>query len=333
VVCVVLVSFGYSQLPFMPQGMPYTAYLADAAGIVSGSDVTVADIKVGSVSKVRLAGDSAVVVFTVDRKVKLGDQTLVQVKTDTVLGQRSLAVTPGGSGESTTIPLGRTTTPYTLNTALQDLGGTAGDLDKPQFARALEVLTDALHNATPQLRGALDGVTALSSTINARDEALSTLLTHAKSVTDVLSQRSGQLNQLVVDGNQLLATLDERREALSQLISGISGLSQQVSGFVKDNRTEIGAALAKVNAVLDNLNQRRDKISDALKRLPPYATSLGEVVGSGPGFSTNIYGLPPISLSEVLLDSFFQPGKLPDSMADFLRGLIASRTIIKPKSP
>ncbi len=30
---------------------------------------------------------------------------------------------PGGSGDSTVIPIGRTTTPYTLNTALQDLGG------------------------------------------------------------------------------------------------------------------------------------------------------------------------------------------------------------------
>ncbi|MCW2624514.1 MAG: virulence factor Mce family protein [Mycobacterium sp.] len=331
--CLVLVSFGYSKLPFFPQGKVYEAYFTDAGGITPGNDVNVSGIKVGSVSSVALAGDSAKVSFTVDRSVKVGDQSLVAIKTDTVLGQKSLAVTPGGGGTSRTIPLGRTTTPYTLNTALQDLGQNASDLDKPKFEQALGVLTDTLHDATPQLRGALDGVASLSRSLNARDEALQQLLFRAKSVSDVLAKRADQVNQLIVDGNQLFAALDERRQALSNLIAGIDDVSQQLSGFVADNKTEFGPALTKLNLVLDNLNAHKDHISEALKRLPPYATALGEVVGSAPGFQINLYGLPPASLAEVLLDTYFQPGKLPDSLADYLRGFIAERLIIRPKSP
>jgi phospholipid/cholesterol/gamma-HCH transport system substrate-binding protein len=333
VACLVLVSFGYSKLPFFPQGKVYEAYFTDAGGITPGNDVNVSGIKVGSVSSVALAGDSAKVSFTVDRSVKVGDQSLVAIKTDTVLGQKSLAVTPGGGGTSRTIPLGRTTTPYTLNTALQDLGQNASDLDKPKFEQALGVLTDTLHDATPQLRGALDGVASLSRSLNARDEALQQLLFRAKSVSDVLAKRADQVNQLIVDGNQLFAALDERRQALSNLIAGIDDVSQQLSGFVADNKTEFGPALTKLNLVLDNLNAHKDHISEALKRLPPYATALGEVVGSAPGFQINLYGLPPASLAEVLLDTYFQPGKLPDSLADYLRGFIAERLIIRPKSP
>jgi phospholipid/cholesterol/gamma-HCH transport system substrate-binding protein len=333
VACLVLVSFGYSKLPFFPQGKVYEAYFTDAGGITPGNDVNVSGIKVGSVSSVALAGGSAKVSFTVDRSVKVGDQSLVAIKTDTVLGQKSLAVTPGGGGTSRTIPLGRTTTPYTLNTALQDLGQNASDLDKPKFEQALGVLTDTLHDATPQLRGALDGVASLSRSLNARDEALQQLLFRAKSVSDVLAKRADQVNQLIVDGNQLFAALDERRQALSNLIAGIDDVSQQLSGFVADNKTEFGPALTKLNLVLDNLNAHKDHISEALKRLPPYATALGEVVGSAPGFQINLYGLPPASLAEVLLDTYFQPGKLPDSLADYLRGFIAERLIIRPKSP
>ena len=51
---------------------------------------------------------------------------------------------------------------------------------------------------------------------------------------------------------------------------------------------------------MDNLLERREHIGEALRRLPPYATALGEVVGSGPGFQINLYGLPPASLAEVL---------------------------------
>jgi phospholipid/cholesterol/gamma-HCH transport system substrate-binding protein len=333
VVCLVLVSFGYTKLPFWPHGKRYDAYFTNAAGVMVGNDVDIAGIVVGQVTAVDLVNGAAKVTFTVKRSIAVGDQSLLAIKTDTVLGQKSLSLTTAGGGASTTIPLGRTTTPYTLNTALQDLGHNVSELDKPKFAQALQVLTDTLHDATPQLRGALDGVTALSRSLNTRDEQLGQLLQHARSVSDTLARRSGQINQLVNDANQLFAALDARRQALNTLIEGIDDVSRQLSGFVADNRVEFGPALAKLNLVLDNLNERRDHIGAALAGLPPYATSLGEVVGSAPGFSVNVFGVPPPSMGAVLLDTYFQPGKLPDSLADYLRGFISDRLIIRPKSP
>ncbi|OIN78452.1 virulence factor Mce family protein [Mycobacterium malmoense] len=333
VVCVVLLAFGYAGLPFWPQGKTYDAYFADAGGITPGNPVYVSGFKVGKVQSVGLAGDSAKVTFTVDRHVAVGDQSLAAIRTDTILGERSISVSPAGGGKATVIPLSRTTTPYTLAGALEDLGQNANNLNKPQFEQALNVLSDTLRDANPELRGALDGVTSLSRTLNRRDEALQGLLAHAKSVTAVLSQRADQVNKLVDDGNQLFAALDERRAALGQLISGINGVSAQISGFVADNRKEFGPALSKLNLVLDNLNERRDYITEALKRLPPYATTLGEVVGSGPGFNVNVYSVLPAPMIAMVFDFFYQPGKLPASLADYLRGLIQERWVIRPKSP
>jgi phospholipid/cholesterol/gamma-HCH transport system substrate-binding protein len=333
VVCLVLISFGYTSLPFWPQGKDYSAYFTDAGGIAPGSDVSVSGIKVGKVNSVGLAGTSAKVDFTVDRKIRVGDQSLVSIKTDSVLGQKSLSVTPKGSGQSTVIPLGRTTTPYTLSIALQDLGENTASLDKAKLDQALGVLTDTLHDATPQLRGALDGVANLSRSLNKRDQALEELLGHAKKVSDTLAQRAGQVNQLITDGNLLFSALDQRRQALSTLISGIRGVSEQLSGFVADSKREFGPALKQLNLLMANLLERKDHIGEALKRLPGYATALGEVVGNGPGFNINLYGLPPATITEVALDAYFQPGKLPASLSDMLRGYISERLIVRPKSP
>ena len=195
------------------------------------------------------------------------------------------------------------------------------------------MLTDTLKDATPQLRGALDGVAALSRSLNKRDQALEQLLSHAKNVSDTLAQRADQVNKLVIDGNQLFAALDERRQSLGTLISGIRAVSQQLSGFVADNKREFGPALKQLNLVLDELLKRKEHISEALKRLPGYATALGEVVGNGPGFNINLYGLPPATMTEVLLDTYFQPGKLPASLADMLKGYISERIVVRPKSP
>lgn len=333
VACLVLISFGYTSLPFWPQGRDYTAYFSDAGGISPGSDVSVSGIKVGKVGTVELSGTSAKVEFTVDRKIHVGDQSLVAIKTDTVLGQKSLAITPKGNGQSTVIPLGRTTTPYTLSTALQDLGENTAALDKDKLDQALGVLTDTLHDATPQLRGALDGVAGLSRSLNKRDQALDELLIHAKRVSDTLAQRAGQVNQLVTEGNLLFAALDARRQALSTLISGIRGVSEQLSGFVADSKQEFAPALTQLNLLMANLLERREHIAQALQRLPGYATALAEVVGNGPGFNINLYGLPPATITEVALDAFFQPGKLPASLGDMLRGYISERLIVRPKSP
>ena len=106
VACLVLVSFGYTKLPFWPQGKPYEAYFTDAGGISPGNDVNVSGIKVGKVTSVELAGDAAKVTFTVDRDVKVGDQSLVAIKTDTVLGEKSLAVTPRGGRRLDGYPVG-----------------------------------------------------------------------------------------------------------------------------------------------------------------------------------------------------------------------------------
>jgi len=335
VVLLMLVSFGYTGLPFMPQGKVYTAYFTNAAGVSGGSDVQIYGYNVGSVKSVELdmSARAAKVSFTVDRKLRLGDQTMVAIKTDTVLGQRILAVTPGGIGSVPVIPLGRTTTPYTLTEALQDLGHSATDLDTEAFQTALQTLTDTMRDATPQLRGALDGIAALSRSINARDEKLEQLLVHTNSLSGILAKRAGQLNQLIVDGNELFAELSRQRTALASLIAGIGDVSRQISGFVADNRREFGPALAKLNLVLDNLNERRAHLDEALKRLPAFSTTLGEVVGSGPGFSVNIWGVPTPAVAGVLLDTYFQPGKLPDSLADMLRGFIRERLVIRPRSP
>ena len=69
---VVLVAFGYSSLPFYPQGKSYEAFFADAGGISPGNDVNISGITVGKVSDVALAGDVAKVTFTVDRNDQAG---------------------------------------------------------------------------------------------------------------------------------------------------------------------------------------------------------------------------------------------------------------------
>ncbi len=59
------------------------------------------------------------------------------IKTDTVLGEKSLAVTPKGGGSVTSIPVGAHHHSVHAEHRLQDLGQNASELDKPRFEQAL----------------------------------------------------------------------------------------------------------------------------------------------------------------------------------------------------
>ena len=105
--CLVLVSFGYTSLPFWPQGKTYEAYFADAGGISPGNDVNVSGIKVGKVNAVALAGDGGEGdVHRRPQRSGVGDQSLAAIKTDTVLGEKSLGVTPDGRRVGDLDPVG-----------------------------------------------------------------------------------------------------------------------------------------------------------------------------------------------------------------------------------
>lgn len=319
-VAVALSALQFERLPFIRGGAMFTAYFADAGGLVTGDDVEVAGVRSGRVEEVRLDGAQVLVRFSLNESIVLGDKTAAAIKTNTVLGRKSLAVNPAGDGAlkvTDTIPLARTTSPYSLNEALGDLAGTVQDLDLQQVDRTLDELSAAFADTPAPLRSALDGVTALSRTINARDQALSDLLTRAQNVTKILADRADAINALLVDGNQLLGELDRRRTAISQMIVYVNALAQQLSGLVHDNEAQLRPALDKLNSVLELLQNNRDNLTAALDGLGPFAAALGEQVGSGPYFNAYVVNASSETLHP-LVDALVWPQHLPESLRAYL---------------
>ena len=293
VVVLMAVSLNYDRIPYINGMHGATAYVADAAGLNTGDEVQVAGMKVGSVRKIQLDGDKVRVQLDISTKVDLGTDTSAQIKTDSILGRRALAVFSDGRGElaDRTIPLDRTSVPYSLTSALGDLSDTVEAMDTDSVQDALDVLSETMEQSSPEVAGAIDGITRLSQSLNKRDEAVLDLLDKAAGTTDVLGRRNEQINQLMVDGNTLFTALDLRKRALNELVTNIDTLAQQLSGVVQDNEAQLGPALDKLERVSDLLIRNREDIDLGLRRIVPYSTALGEAVASGPWFNAYVVNL------------------------------------------
>ncbi|HKY73414.1 MAG TPA: outer membrane lipid asymmetry maintenance protein MlaD [Nitrospira sp.] len=70
-----------------------------ASGLKAGSSVEIAGVEVGRVRAITLQEDRAAVVLAVDSHVKLYTDTIASIKTRGIIGEKFLALSPGGGGD------------------------------------------------------------------------------------------------------------------------------------------------------------------------------------------------------------------------------------------
>ena len=301
-----LLAYFSDDLPVIGGGTTYTADFTEAAGLDHGDEVRVAGVKVGEVTDVALDGGRVVVSFRV-KDTWIGDASTAAIAIKTLLGEKYLAVDPLGSARQNPahrIPAGRTTSPYDVTTAFQELARTAGELDTEQLALSLQTISNTFRDTPPDVRKALDGMSALSKTISSRDAQLARLLANTEQVTASLSGQNARFEALLKDGNLLLAELRRRRNAIGSLLSGTRALATELSGLVADNNARLGPTLRALNQVTTVLQRNQKNLDRALALAGPYYRLVGNTLGNGRWFDTYLCGLVP--------PSYLPPGTAPE---------------------
>ena len=82
-------------------GYQVTAQFDDASGLIAGTDVRLAGVKVGTVASQRLDAElfTAVITLNVDNSIKLPADTSARIISDGLLGGNYVALEPGGDEE------------------------------------------------------------------------------------------------------------------------------------------------------------------------------------------------------------------------------------------
>lgn len=297
----VALALNIGNLPFT-SGRGYSAAFSEAAGLRPGDQVEVAGVPVGSVQSVDLEGMHVRVGFDItDGSVHVGPDTHLSIQIATLLGNKYLELDPGGGSTwpaDREIPESRTTSPYDVTTALQDLSRTSSQIDSRQLANALNTLAATFRNSPAVLRSTLAGLSRLSETIASRSATLSQLLQRTQAVTGVLADRRGTIATLIDDGSLLLRELDKRRAVIAALLVNTTRLAQQLTGLVGDNQATLHPMLVHLRGVLDALNAHQSELTTIVKGL--YTLVRGEVdaTGAGPWFDgTAINVVNPVSIS------------------------------------
>lgn len=296
-------SFNLSKFPGFA-GETYRAEFSDASGLRKGNMVQVAGMRSGRVTDLSLDGNKVVVTFEVDREVEFGTGSEASVEVLNLLGEKYLELTPVGPGQleaGGTIPLERTKSAYDIVGVLGDLTGTTERIKTGQLKQALNTVARTLNSSAPEIQSSFRGISRLSQTIASRDAELKTLLRSSHTVSKILADRSTDIVKLMESGDLVLRELRARKDAVHRLLVNARSMARQLRGLAEDNQSQIDEALSRVEDLSDLLLSKEKELGDTIRALGPYATILGNIIGTGPWFDAYVVNLAAIPTGE------FQP--------------------------
>jgi phospholipid/cholesterol/gamma-HCH transport system substrate-binding protein len=273
-------------------GYPISAQFSSAAGISKGTDVLLAGVNVGSVSSVNVVGNHVVADLTINGGTVLPHDTEADVQVETLLGLVEVTLKPL-SGWSHPLVAGAMITNTSVPDELYQIQNTAGKLLAATNAKALNSVVESLAAITQgkqkQVAEIIQGLAALTTTINDRSGEVSQLIDSANVVSGVLADKDQQLSSLITNLNTVTGGLADNSVNLADLIDNVDQMASQTNGLISQNQPQLNATLANLHTILGIVSQHQVDLAEGVSYLGAALQGFASVGYSGPNDTPNTW--------------------------------------------
>jgi phospholipid/cholesterol/gamma-HCH transport system substrate-binding protein len=265
----------------------YSAMFSDTSGLRVGDTVRISGLRVGSVTKVGLQPDKAVVVdFDADRSVVLTTSTHAAVRYLNLVGDRYLELTdsPGSTGLLPTgsqIPIDRTAPALDLDLLLGGLKPVIQGLN----AQDVNALTGSLIQIMQGQGGALESLFSQTSSFT------NALADNGQIVEQLIDNLNGAMATLAKDGDQFTATIDRLhrlvgelstdREPIGTAIDALSRGTASLTDLLTEARPPLAGTINQLSRLAPSLVAGNDALDVAIAKAPDNYRKLARIGAYG----------------------------------------------------
>lgn len=260
-----------------------SADLRDAAGLQAGNEVRVAGVKVGRLTDISLTDDAARIAMEIESNVQLPEETRLEVKLKTLLGQKFIdlqypkgyvaaasnngdpsTATSGYLDSGDVIPMSRTSVPFEMYQAANEGTAVLEGIDKPALRKMLNILGNTVTGSKEELGDALVALDEAADVLSPKSKDISALLRHSRDVTLTLAEEDADIEGILSRGANVLDTLAERRQTLSTLLAATNDLTLDLGLLIQSARGDVESGVGDLNTLLAAVEGETESLDAAL---------------------------------------------------------------------
>jgi phospholipid/cholesterol/gamma-HCH transport system substrate-binding protein len=275
----------------------YSAIFTDASRLKSGDTVRVAGLRVGTVKDVALQSDRSVLVkFDADRSIALTTGTKAQIRYLNLVGDRYLELvdTPGSTKilpPNSQIPKDRTAPALDLDLLLGGLKPVIRGLN-PQDVNALSTsLIQVLQGQGGTLDSLFSKASSFTNSLADNNQVIEDLIDQLRAVLDTLSKDGDEFSGAIDSLERLIKGLSQDRDPIGTAIEQLDNGTASIADLLNRARPPLAGTVAQVNTLATNIDEDKDRLDDAIGRLPGIYRKLARVGSYGAFFPYYICGV------------------------------------------
>lgn len=256
-----------------------TAYFDEAVGVYAGSDLRILGVTVGTIDSVQPQGRQVKVVMTLDDGIAVPANADAVVVSPSVVSDRYVQLTPAYTGgprlaDNATIPVGRTQTPIELDQLYSTLNELATALG-PNGANAKGALSNLLNVGAANLDGngaalgtMIQQLGAATRTLSGSQDNLFQTIDSLQQFTTMLKNNNDQVRGVTQQLASVSGFLADDRQDLGAALNQLADALGKVQNFISANRQHIATNVAKLNQIGQILTNERSSLAEALDDAP-----------------------------------------------------------------
>ncbi|MGH3676241.1 MAG: MCE family protein [Mycobacterium sp.] len=275
----------------------YSAVFDDASRLETGDTVRIAGIRVGTVGDVSLQPDKKVLVkFDADRNTQLTTGTQAAIRYLNLVGDRYLELidTP----ESTKIlpvgaqiPVERTAPALDLDLLLGGLKPVIRGLN-PQDVNALTAsLIQILQGQGGTLESLFSKTSSFTNSLADNNQVIEQLIDELRTVLDTLSQDGEEFSGTIDRLEKLISGLASDRDPIGTAIESLNIGTASLADLLDETRPPLAGTVAQAQRLATHIDDDKDRLDDALGRLPEIYRKLARVGSYGSFFPYYLCGI------------------------------------------
>ncbi|MEA2499689.1 MAG: phospholipid/cholesterol/gamma-HCH transport system substrate-binding protein [Actinomycetota bacterium] len=254
--------------------MQVTATFPDVGDLAVGAPVTMADIQIGEVADVKLAGIEAIVTLDLDPAAKVPEGVTARVRRTSVLGERIVdIVLPEDLSDSTPLLAdGDHIDDTIVRSDLEDLVSEGSDLFGAISAGQLAIMIDeggkGFGGNGIEIRNLLQNYGDIIGRFEKESGVIVDLIHNLKAFNDQLAPHADEHARSVVNSARSLEVLSEESHQLERAIVALNRLAGGGKDILEAHSDEMESYFRQLKVILGVLNEQDRSLVQFMKWAP-----------------------------------------------------------------